>query len=264
MAESQPRASRDDWDAHWDHYAESAGGKSRATDAARDHRAIALRQDAGKGAMRIFDLGSGQGDLVAETRNRCCRMRSFVGAELSESGVEISRRKVPGRDVFRGRYFSTAGGTELNLPVGRRTRFVPKSWSTSTIRWNSCEKPANLSGAGRAFDRDSSWRTDVGFRSPHRSSPAFRPPENLFDARAGRLLGRTDLSCRVSRFLIFTGFLSSPAAKRLAQDVESKPGAASSGLAGFAMKVFRVLFHANLLDSPFGWQVIATARKNPA
>jgi hypothetical protein len=32
-------------------------------------------------------------------------------------------------------------------------------------------------------------------------------------------------------------------------------------LAMFAMKVFRVLFHANLLDSPFGWQVVATARK---
>jgi hypothetical protein len=49
--------------------------------------------------------------------------------------------------------------------------------------------------------------------------------------------------------------------KRLASDVESKAGRAASGLARFAMRVFGVLFHANLLDSPFGWQVIATARK---
>ena len=49
--------------------------------------------------------------------------------------------------------------------------------------------------------------------------------------------------------------------KRLAEDVDSKPGGTSSGLARFAMKLFGVLFHANLLDSPFGWQVIAAARK---
>jgi len=49
--------------------------------------------------------------------------------------------------------------------------------------------------------------------------------------------------------------------QRLARDVESTASAASSGPASFAMKLFRVLFHANLLDSPFGWQVIATARK---
>jgi len=49
--------------------------------------------------------------------------------------------------------------------------------------------------------------------------------------------------------------------QRLVRDVESTASAASSGPASFAMKLFRVLFHANLLDSPFGWQVIATARK---
>jgi hypothetical protein len=49
--------------------------------------------------------------------------------------------------------------------------------------------------------------------------------------------------------------------RRLAQDVETKSTGMSSGVARFAMKVFRVLFHANLPDSPFGWQVVATARK---
>jgi hypothetical protein len=45
------------------------------------------------------------------------------------------------------------------------------------------------------------------------------------------------------------------------EDAQAGPAGAPSGLARFAMKVFRVLFHANLLDSPFGWQVAATARK---
>jgi hypothetical protein len=48
---------------------------------------------------------------------------------------------------------------------------------------------------------------------------------------------------------------------RLARDVEATTSGMSSGAAGFAMKLFRVLFHANLLDSPFGWQVVAIARK---
>ena len=52
--------------------------------------------------------------------------------------------------------------------------------------------------------------------------------------------------------------------ERLAEDVEAKSTEWSSGLAGTAMKVFRVLFHANLLDSSFGWQVVATARKTSA
>src|SRR4051794_21814263 len=54
-----------------------------------------LGADAGKGPMRIFDLGSGQGDLIKKLQT-LLRNASFVGAELSESGVEISRRKVSG------------------------------------------------------------------------------------------------------------------------------------------------------------------------
>ena len=49
--------------------------------------------------------------------------------------------------------------------------------------------------------------------------------------------------------------------KRLARDVETTTSGTSSGLASVAMKLFRILFHANLLDSPFGWQVVAVGRK---
>jgi hypothetical protein len=49
--------------------------------------------------------------------------------------------------------------------------------------------------------------------------------------------------------------------KRLAQDVETQSSGISSALANFTMKFFRLLFRFNLRDSPFGWQVIAVARK---
>src|SRR5206468_3560852 len=48
---------------------------------------------------------------------------------------------------------------------------------------------------------------------------------------------------------------------RIARDVQPNSKGMSGRLASLAMKVFGVLFHANLLDSPFGWQVVATARR---
>jgi hypothetical protein len=49
--------------------------------------------------------------------------------------------------------------------------------------------------------------------------------------------------------------------EKLAQDVEGS-GGASSAAASLAMAVFRFLFHFNLTDSPFGWQVVAVGKKN--
>ena len=47
---------------------------------------------------------------------------------------------------------------------------------------------------------------------------------------------------------------------KLAQDVERQTSGSSAGLASYMMELFRLLFHGNLRDSPFGWQVVAVAR----
>ncbi|MDP9097658.1 MAG: hypothetical protein M3N48_01500, partial [Verrucomicrobiota bacterium] len=75
------RASRDDWDAHWEHYAESAS-ENPAQHMRHDFIARLLREDVGQGAMRLFDLGSGQGDLVQKLES-LLPTAEFVGAELS-------------------------------------------------------------------------------------------------------------------------------------------------------------------------------------
>jgi len=51
--------------------------------------------------------------------------------------------------------------------------------------------------------------------------------------------------------------------KQLAQDVERQASGSLAGLASYMMELFRLLFHGNLRDSPFGWQVVAVAR-NPS
>src|SRR2546423_776983 len=91
---NQPQASQDDWDAHWNQYAESAA-ENPAQQMRHEIIARLLCEDAGPGGtMRIFDFGSGQGDLVQKLKPLLPTAR-FVGAELSESGVAISKRKVP-------------------------------------------------------------------------------------------------------------------------------------------------------------------------
>src|SRR6185437_8275737 len=86
-------ASRDDWDAHWNSYADSAA-ENPAQWMRRDIIARLLAQNPGEGEMRILDLGSGQGDLVQRLKQLLPKAR-FVGLELSKIGVAISQRKVP-------------------------------------------------------------------------------------------------------------------------------------------------------------------------
>ena len=47
----------------------------------------------------------------------------------------------------------------------------------------------------------------------------------------------------------------------LARDIEMQSRGISASLASFTMKFFRLLFYGNLSDSPFGWQIVAVARK---
>jgi SAM-dependent methyltransferase len=257
MSFSPPGASRDDWDAHWDHYAESAA-ENPAQRMRHDFIARLLCKDAGKSAMRIFDLGSGQGDLVQKLEPLLPKAQ-FVGAELSESGVTISRSKVPGAtflvaDIFEppaalsafSNWATHAVCSEVlehvDDPVGflkrARTYLAPGARLIVTVP----------GGPMSAFDRD------IGHRQH-------------FDRHKIRsMLEQADYSVERTYLAGFPFFnlyrlLVIARGRRLAKDVEAKSAGMSPGLASFAMKVFRVLFHANLVDSSFGWQVIATARK---
>ena len=251
------RASRDDWDAHWELYAESAG-ENPAQEMRHGIIARLLAADAGKAAMRIFDLGSGQGDLLTKLKTLLPNA-SYVGAELSESGVEISRRKVPGATFLVADLFQPppalnefAGWathgicSEVLEHVDDPVEFLKRS--QTYLGPNARLIVTVPGGPMSAFDRY------IG----HRQHFDRRKIRSMLE-QAGYSVERTYLSgfpfFNLYRLLVIAR------GKRLAQDVESKSGAASSGPASFAMKLFRVLFHANLLDSPFGWQVVAIARK---
>jgi trans-aconitate methyltransferase len=253
----QPRASQDDWDAHWDHYAESAL-ENPAQRMRHEIVARLLCEDAGKGAMQLFDLGSGQGDLVQKLKPLLPNAR-FVGAELSESGVAISQRKVPDAtflvaDIFEpppalndfANWATHAVCSEVLEHVDDPVAFLKRA---QTYLAPGARLIVTVPGGPiSAFD------CHIG----HRQHFDRRKIRSMLE-RAGYSVDRTYLAgfpfFNLYRLLVIAR------GRRLAQDVETKSAGMSSGLASFVMKVFRVLFHANLLDSPFGWQVVATARK---
>src|SRR5215813_10540824 len=84
---------RDDWDRHWREYANTA--EQNPAQNYRREMILSLLDIRGAGEdSRIIDIGSGQGDMAAAIRARF-PSAEILGLELSKSGVEISRRKLP-------------------------------------------------------------------------------------------------------------------------------------------------------------------------
>jgi 2-polyprenyl-3-methyl-5-hydroxy-6-metoxy-1,4-benzoquinol methylase len=250
-------ASHDDWDAHWVHYADSAE-KNPAQLMRHDFIARLLKESDRGGEMKLFDLGSGQGDLLQRLDPLFPRAQ-FVGAELSESGVAISKNKVPRATFLVADIFNppAALGEFSNWATHAVCSEVLEHVDDPVVfleRAGNYIKPGGQlivtvpGGPMSAFDRHIGHRqhfdrrkisgilTNAGYEGSKTYLAGF-PFFNLY-----RLM------------VIARG-------KRLARDVESQAGGLSSSAAGAAMKMFHGLFRANLSDSPFGWQVIATARK---
>jgi len=82
---------RDDWDRHWQEYARSSAGNPAQE--FRRRLIIKLLSPVSTPA-RILDVGSGTGDLALDLRG-IFPDAEIVGIELSESGVELARAKVP-------------------------------------------------------------------------------------------------------------------------------------------------------------------------
>lgn len=254
---SEPRSSPDDWDAHWEHYAESAA-QNPAQRMRHEIIARLLCQNAEKGPVRIFDFGSGQGDL-AQKLDTLLPDAKLLGAELSEQGVQISRRKVPRAafivaDIFQPPLsLNEYGGWATHAVCSEVLEHVDNPVSFLERARHYLAQDATLivtvpGGPMSAFDRH------IGHRQYFDRQKMRRILE-----QAGYSVERVYLSgfpfFNLYRLLVIAR------GKRLVRDVESESSGPSSMLAGFIMKVFHLLFHANLLDSPFGWQVVAVARK---
>ena len=223
------------------------------------HKLIAgLLRGGAADAMRLFDIGSGQGDMLTMLRP-VFPSAEFFGAELSVSGVEISRRKVPD---------ATFLVADLFAPPPEIARF--QGWATDAVCSEVLEHvddPAAFLRAARPYLADgarlvvtvpggpmSAFDKHIGHRQHFTRVSIARVLEG-----AGFTVDRVLLS----GFPFFNLYRLAVIARgeKLAQDVESSGGKSSSA-ASLLMAVFRFLFHFNLSNSPFGWQVLAVAHKS--
>ena len=89
-------AHNDDWDKHWDEYADTAASNP----AQRFRRRLILELlHLGSGPARVLDIGCGQGDLIADL-HKAHPNAELCGTDYSQWGIDIAAKKVPTAQFF--------------------------------------------------------------------------------------------------------------------------------------------------------------------
>ena len=247
-------AGRDDWEGHWKEFEAAA----RVNPAQAYRRRLILELLAAEGPpARLVDIGSGTGDLAAALR-RAFPAAEILGLELSRSGIEASRRKVP-----EARFLETDLLKAPHPPAEHR------GWATHAVCsevLEHVESPLGLlrnagpylapgcrfvvtvpGGPMTAFDRH------IGHRRH------FRPAEvrSLLEAAGFDVDRATGVG-----FPVFNAYrLAVRLRGRQVVDDAVSGEASTSAVARGAMRIFDVLFRLQSTRLSRGWQIVATARR---
>jgi SAM-dependent methyltransferase len=250
----------DDWEAHWERYA--AAASINPAQSLRHEAIIAALRTRSWPTAQLLDIGSGQGDFVARAAEAGAAHR-YAGFELSESGVRISAAKVPQAEFLR---------VDVLAPDPVATRFA--GWATAAV----------CSDVVEHLDDPTGFLTAVaGYLAAGATLIVTVPggPMSQFDRHIGHRRHYDAHALR--RVLEAAGFIVERVhgvgfpffnlyrliviarGNRLIADVEQgEAGEAASSLARFVMRCFGFAFRCNLDALPWGWQMVAVARKPPA
>jgi len=255
LASPDEAAQRDDWDRHWLDYSDAA----EQNPAQRYRRRVVFDLLAlGNGPARVLDVGSGQGDFAAELLRRHSGAQ-LLGLEVSEAGIEISRRKAPG-----------ANFVQRDLTQPEEPEPQQRGWATHTVCSEVLEhvdNPRELlvnaapymapgcrlvvtvpGGPMSAFDR-------------HIGQPRHFSPQEL-----GTLLTEAGFEVEMASGAGFPFFnlyrmVVILRGRRLVEDVSGGGTGSESRLARAVMAAFRPLFRLNRLRGGRGWQTVAAAHR---
>jgi len=248
---------RDDWDTHWDRFASTA-----SINPAQEMRFELVTKMLAKAGVaddsRIFDIGSGQGDLLQKLRS-WMPGAALAGVELSQRGAEISRKKVPDANILVADLFNPPPSMDalLNWATHATCSDViehvdsPVQFLRSAGKY--LEQRAVLvvtvpGGPMSAFDRQIGHRT-------HFTKESI----TAVLTEAGFSVERVYLS----GFPFFNLYRLAVIARgeKLAADFAGDERGAMARIAGVAMRAFHYLLRCCLDNSPWGWQVVAVAHK---
>ena len=243
----------DNWEAHWKRY-----NKSAQLNPAQAYRQQLLLSILKKGhCEKLLDIGSGQGDFLWKV-SLALPQTKLCGFELSTTGVQIAKEKVPKAEVHV---------IDILKPSKQSKQFI--NWATHVtcsevlehidspvefLKASSrylCKNGSLLitvpSGPISEYDKHIGHRqhftkstiqqvmVDAGF-SPTKVSLAGFPFFNLY-----RLL------------VILRG-------RQLILDADTSTRQMGLPLK-IVMRIFSQIFSLNLPDSKYGWQIIAQGRK---
>jgi SAM-dependent methyltransferase len=245
----------DDWERHWEDYSSIA--ELSPAQSYRRLLAIKLLGLDAKGG-RVVDIGSGQGDFVAELRRQFPN-NEVLGLEYSQSGIDVSVSKVPDATFLR---------RDLLQPRDPPVEY--QGWGTHAVCIEVLEhvdEPETLIANASAFlapgcklvvTVPGGPMSQLDHHIGHRQH--FTP------AKLRSLLTRAGLEVEAATTAGFPFFnlyriVVVMRGRRLVDDVSDSNDGTGSRLARAVMQVFNVLFRLNVASSPWGWQIVAVARK---
>ncbi len=246
---------RDDWDRHWDEYADTAASNP----AQRFRRRLILDLlHLGGGPNRVLDIGCGQGDLIADL-HKAHPNAELCGVDYSQWGIEIAGQKVPS-----ARFFSRDLLQDGHPPEGLA------GWATHAV----CSEVLE-----HVDDPETLMRNAAAYLAPGCRLVVTVPggPMSAFDRHIGHrrhfspddlgnVLQNAGFELEKATGAGFPQFnlyrlLIIQRGQRLVRDVSSANTGLSSVAARAAMAVFRGLFALGTIQSRWGWQVVAVARR---
>ena len=245
---------RDDWDHHWSEYADSA-----AENPAQDfRRRLILRLLAGVSASsRVLDIGSGTGDLAASLRE-AYPSTSLLGLELSRTGVEISKRRVP-----------DAAFLQVDLAADAPPPPEYRSWATHAVCSEVLEHvddPGALMATCRAYLAPGCLVVVTVPGGPMTEYDRHIGHRQHFDpSTLEELLRRSGYEvCRSTGagypvFNVYRLLMRALGARLVSIAGSTEP----SALSRLAMRAFGLGMRLNLRLSRRGWQIVALARHQP-
>jgi len=247
----------DDWERHWREYSDSA--EINPAQRYRNRLTFELLR-LGAGDARVVDIGSGQGDFAAELRRRSPNSQ-VLGLEFSQSGIDVSARKVPDATFLR---------RDLLQPDEHPVEY--QDWGTHAVCIEVLEhvdEPETLLANAAAYLAPGCKLVITVPGGPmsqldhHIGHRQHFTPEKLRS-----LLTRAGLEVETATTAGFPFFnlyrmVVVMRGRKLVDDVSVSNEGASSRLARAAMRVFGILFRLNTASGRWGWQIVAVARKPP-
>jgi SAM-dependent methyltransferase len=243
----------EDWDRHW-----SAYGESNAANPAQAYRRTLildrLALGTAAGTVRVLEIGSGQGELLRQIRDRYPAVE-LTGVDLSTTGLEVARRKLPGARFF-----------EQDVMRAPRTEIA--GWATHAICSEVLEHVADPATALRNVRA----ALPPGCRLVV-TVPAG--PMSAFDRHIGHLrhftaasleavlraAGFEIIELRRAGFPFYNLYRVAVVARgeKLIADAEAGGGRSLPLATRVAMRVFGWLFRLNTARTMWGWQLVAVA-----